>query len=111
MTGISASLGISQLKRIKSKVAKCECILTKKGRLMSPSLICFSLPREAVAGMQNYIDRPHFEFSNINLDLESLGAKYFPTLEQLQLALTKVNEETIIWSKQLEFELNQLFPS
>ena len=28
---------------------------------------------------------------------------------RLSLELTKVNEETIIWSKQLEFELNQLF--
>ena len=36
--------------------------------------------------------------------LQSVGKN-----NRLSLELTKVNEETIIWSKQLEFELNQLF--
>ena len=36
--------------------------------------------------------------------LQSLGK-----INRLSLELTKVNEDTIIWSKQLEFELNQLF--
>ena len=36
--------------------------------------------------------------------LQSVGENH-----RLSLELTKVNEETIIWSKQLEFELNELF--
>ena len=36
--------------------------------------------------------------------LQSVGQN-----NRLSLELTKINEETIIWSKQLEFELNQLF--
>lgn len=36
--------------------------------------------------------------------LQSVGQN-----NRLSLELTKISEETIIWSKQLEFELNQLF--
>ena len=89
---------------MKAKIAKCECILTKNKHLMSPNLICVSLPRDAFSGMRNYIDTPASEFMDIIPQLKYLGAEYTVTLKQLQLALTKVYDDFMKGEKDPNFK-------